>query len=375
MVTIEPVGTRSKAQVRRFVELPYRLYAGTPQWVPPLRPDVRELLDRRRHPFYEHSEAAFFLATRDGRDVGRIAALENRPFNAWHGVREADFYCFECEDDAEAESALFERVFEWARARGLTQIVGPKGFTALDGYGLLVEGFEHRQLMTMTNYNPARYPRVLERFGFAKVVDFVSWQLDKDTFVMPPQVRAVAERVKAQGTLRVVRFPNKRALVRTARAIGRAYNRAFVNNWEYYPLTDREIDYLVGKLMVVADPRLIKIIAHGDEFVGFLFVFPDLSAALQRARGRLGPLRILDLLLESRRTEWVAMNGAGILPAYQGLGGNALLYTEIEDTVRRSHFRCAELPQVAETAVQMRRDLAKLQARPFKTHRVFGREV
>jgi hypothetical protein len=166
-----------------------------------------------------------------------------------------------------------------------------------------------------------------------------------------------------------------RELVRRARAIGEAYNKAFVENWEYAPLSDREIDFLVKKLMLVADPRLIKVIASGDDLVGFLFVFPDLSAALQRMRGRLTPWGLLDLALESRRTEWVAFNGAGILPAYQGRGGNALLYTEVERTIRSSHFQYADLPQVAETAMQMRRDLEELGARPYKRHRVYGRAL
>lgn len=375
MVTVERVDPRSRAQVRRFLGLPFRLYAGTPQWVPPLRGDVLEMLDPAKHPFYERGDAEFYLAVRDGRDVGRLAVLENRPFNAHHGVREADFYLFECDDDPETAAALFARSFDWARARGLDRVVGPKGFSVFDGYGLLVDGFEHRQLMTMTNYTLPYYPGLLEGLGFEKEVDFASWQLDKATFVMPDAVRAAAERVKAQGTLRVVKFASRRALARTARAIGEAYNGAFVHNWEYYPLSEREMDFLLGKLMVVADHRLIKIIAAGDRFVGFLLVFPDLSAALQRAKGRLGPIRLLDLLLETRRTRWVAMNGAGILPEYHGRGGNALLYTEIEDTIRRSHFSCAELPQVAETAVQMRRDLAKLGARLFKTHRVYRKAI
>ena len=133
MVEIERVETR--AQVRRFVGLPYRLYAGHKQWVPPLWEDAALPLDRQKHPFYEHSEAEFFLARREGRDVGRIAALENRHYNAYHGKKRAQFYCFECEDDAEAAGALFARALEWAQARGLTEMVGPKGFGALTTWG------------------------------------------------------------------------------------------------------------------------------------------------------------------------------------------------------------------------------------------------
>ena len=375
MFNLEEVDTQSKAQVRRFLHIPYQLYANHPQWVPPLLTDMRTMLNRRKHPFYEHSNADFFIAVRDGQDVGRIAVLENRRFNETHGTRQAQFYLFECENDQEAATALFERAFEWAQARGLDRVVGPKGFGALDGYGLQVEGVEHRQMMTMMNYNYEYYPRLIEAVGFEKEVDFISCYINPDTFRLPERVHRIAERVKRKGTLAVHRFRNKRELIRWAGRIGEAYNRAFVENWEYYPLTEREVDFLVSNLVTVANPRLIKIITHGEDVVGFLFGFADVSAALQRARGHLYPWRVVDLLLELRRTKWVALNGAGILPEFQGRGGNALLYAEMDSTIREFGFQHADLTQVAETAVQMRRDLVNLGGKPYKNHRVYVRRL
>ena len=375
MITVEKVDTQSRTQVRRFLKIPFALYTNHLQWVPPLLTDIRTMLDRRKHPFYEHSDADFFIAVRNGRDVGRIAALENRRYNATHDTRQVQFYLFDCEDDPEAAGALFERVFEWAHERGLDQVVGPKGFGALDGYGLLVEGFEHRQMMTMMNYNYEYYPRLVEALGFEKEVDFVSCYIEADDFRLPERIHRIAERVKRRSNLTVQRFRSKRELVKWADRIGEAYNRAFVENWEYYPLTKREIDFLVSNLLTVANPRLIKIITHGDEVVGFLFGFPDVSAALQRAKGHLYPWNIVDLLLDLRRTKWVALNGAGILPEFQGLGGNTLLYSEMEKTIREFGFLHADLTQVAETAVQMRSDLVNLGGKPYKNHRVYVRRL
>jgi GNAT superfamily N-acetyltransferase len=375
MITIERVDTQSRKQVHRFLRIPFRLYASHPQWVPPPLMDVQTMLNRQKHPFYEHSDADFFIAVRDGQDVGRIAALENRRFNEYHDTRQAQFYLFECEDDQEAATALFERVFEWARARGLDRLIGPKGFGALDGYGLLVEGFEHRQMMTMMNYNYEYYPRLVEALGFEKEVDFISCYINADTFRLPDRIHSIAERVQRRGILTVRRFRSKRVLLKWASRIGEAYNRAFVENWEYYPLTEAEVKFLVSNLVMVANPRLIKIITHGDDVVGFLFGFPDVSAALQRARGRLLPFGIIDLLLEMRRTKWVALNGAGILPEFQGRGGNALLYSEMEKTILEFGFQHADLTQVAETAVQMRRDLINLGGKPYKNHRVYVRNL
>jgi GNAT superfamily N-acetyltransferase len=371
MLSIEQIDTRSRAQVRRFVDLPYRLYQHHPQWVPPLLGDMRLMLNRERHPFYEHSDADFFIAVRDGRDMGRVAALENRRYNDYHAKRQAQFYLFDCEEDQEAATALFERVFEWARERGLDHVVGPKGFSALDGYGLLVEGFEHRQMMTMMNYNYPYYPRLLEAVGFRKEVDFVSCYVNADTFRLPERVHRIAERIQRRGTLTVQRFTSKRELKRWVGRIGQTYNEAFTQNWEYYPLTEREIAFLVDNLTLVANPRLIKIITHAEQVVGFLFGFPDVSAALQQARGHLFPLGIVHLLREMRRTRWIALNGAGILPEYQGRGGNALLYSEMEKTVREFDFQHADLTQIAESAVQMRNDLENIGAEPYKNHRVY----
>jgi GNAT superfamily N-acetyltransferase len=375
MVETRKINTRDKADVNAFITFPFRLYDGYPQWVQPLLIDMHQVLNREKHPFYEHSKGDFFIATRNGRVVGRIAALENTRYNDYHDTRQAQFYFFDCEDDQEVAKALFERVFEWARVRGLDQVVGPKGLSAFDGYGMLVEGFEHRQMMTMMNYNYPYYPRLIEALGFRKEVDFVSCYLHVGDFHVPERVHRIAERVRQRGSLRVYQFRNKRDLRAWSLRIGRAYNRAFVENWEYYPLTEREIKFLTDNLMMVANPRLLKIIIHGEDVVGFLFAFPDVSAALQRAKGRLFPLGIFDLLLEMRRTRWVSLNGAGILPQFQGRGGNALLYSEMERTIREFHFDHADLTQVAESAVQMRRDLINLGAKPYKNHRVYIRDL
>lgn len=373
MLTTESIDPGRGADVRRFLEVPERLYRGDPNRVPPLRREAALLLNRSRHPFYDHSDASFFVAVRRGRVVGRVGALELRPYNLVHGVRHVSLTMFDCEDDPEAAGALFARVFEWGHARKLDRAVGPRGLSALDGYGVLVSGFEHRQLMTMTGYNARWYPRLLEAHGFGKEVDFVTYQLSSATFIMPPAVRRAAAR--AETSLRVVQYASKGALLRAARGIGETYNRAFTGNWEFYPLTVREVDFLIEQVRPLVDHRLMTFIAAGSEIVGFVLAFPDVSAALQRAGGRLTPWGILRLLLARRRASSVALNGAGILPQYHGRGGNALLYVQLERAIRAGGFARAELPQVAETAARMRRDLERLGAVPIKTHRVYSRQL
>ena len=334
MLTIEKVDTANKEHVKRFAELLYRLYKDCPPWVPPLYVDAYAYLDRAKHPFHEHSNVDIFLAVRDGQDVGRIAAIENKPFNHFHNMKKANFYFFDCENALVAAPLLFNRVIAWSKAYELTEVVGPKGMGPLDRYGMLMSGYEHRQSMTMFNYNYPYYEKMIEVQGFTKEVGFVSCFLPADKFQIPPHVEQIAQRVMKRGVLLVNRF--------------------------------------VKNMMTAADHRLIKIIAFGDEVVGFLFAFHDVSAALQRARGRLFPFGLIDILRELKRTDPVAVTRMGILPKHQGHGGNAILYSEMGQTLLDlKQFKNVEMTQVAESAVQMRADLKNLNGVEYKHHHVY----
>ena len=376
MLIIEKIDTEDKSQVKRFVQFYYDLYKNCPQWVPPLFVDAYLPLNRKKHPFFEHSQADFFLAVRGGEVVGRICAGENKLFNEYHKTRKAQFYFFDSIDDLEVVQALFEAASDWARQRGLDTLIGPKGLSPFDGYGILVEGFEHRQMMTMMNYNYAYYPKLVEALGFEKEVDFVSCYLPADAFKIPERVERIAEWAMKRGNLWVKHFKSKKELVGWAQRIGRTYNKTFINNWEYYPFTQGDVDYAVQNVFMVADYRLIKLIMHGEDIVGFLFAFPDASAALQRAKGRLFPFGIVDLLIEMKRTKTVSGNGMGVLPEFQGTGGNALLYYELGKTVLGNYdFKFVEMTQVAETTKQMRADLKNLNGVEYKNHRVFRKFI
>jgi GNAT superfamily N-acetyltransferase len=376
MFTIEKIDTEDKSQVKRFVQFYYDLYKDCPQWVPPLFVDAYLPLNRKKHPFFEHSEADFFLAVQDGKVVGRICAGENKLFNEYHKTRKAQFYFFDSIDDLEVAKKLFEAAFDWARQRGLDTLIGPKGLSPFDGYGILIEGFEHRQMMTMMNYNYDYYPKLVEALGFEKEVDFVSCYLPADAFKIPERVERIAQWAMKRGNLWVKHFKSKKELVGWAQRIGRTYNKTFINNWEYYPFTQGDVDYAVQNVFMVADHRLIKLIMHGEDIVGFLFAFPDASAALQRAKGHLFPFGIVDLLIEMKRTKTISGNGMGVLPEFQGTGGNALLYYELGKTVLDNYdFKFVEMTQVAETTKQMRADLKNLNGVEYKNHRVFRKFI
>lgn len=376
MIEVQQIDTSNKAQVNQFVQFHYDLYKNCPQWVPPFYSDIKTMLNRNKHPFYDQSDADFFIAIRDGKVVGRVAGLENRPFNQYHNKKEAIFYLYDCIDDQEVSDALFNRLFEWAKKRGLDTVVGPKGFTVFDGYGIQVEGNDLRQMMIMMNYNYPYYQTLVEKLGFEKEVDFVSCHMTAEKFQLPEAIHEISRRVQERGSFRIVRFQNKKDLTSWANRIGQAYNKTFVNNWEYYPLTDKEIKFNLDNLMSVADPKYIKIIVDKqEEVVGFMFGFPDISAALQRQKGHITPWGIVDMLLELKRTKFISLNGVGVLPQYQGRGGNYLMMSEMENTIRDNGFTEAELTQVAESAVQMRRDLENVGGKAYKNHRVYHRKI
>ena len=375
MISIEKVDTTSKSQVNEFVNFPFKIYEGVKEWVPPIISDIKLMLNKDKHPFHEHSDADFFVARKDGEMVGRIALIENKPSNKYHDTKQAAFYLFETVDDKEVADKLFEFSFDWVKKRGLNYLLGPKGLSSFDGYGFLVEGFDKRQMMTMMNYNLPNYPRFAEDVGFKKVVDWVSSYVHMPEFEVPEKILEVARRVEEKGKFQVKRFKNKSELKSWANRIGHAYNKTFVNNWEYYPLTDNEIKFAMDNIMVVAVPDLIKIITYNDEVVGFLLAFPDISEALQKYKGRLSPIALYNYLREIKRTKWVSFNGVGILPEYQGRGGNYLMMSEMVKTAQSYNFEHGELTQIAETATQMRNDLGNLGVKPYKNHRIYGIDV
>ena len=308
---------------------------------------------------------------RDGRAVGTIAAINNIPYNGHHGTRVGHFYFFDCENDPAASHALFAAAFGWIRQRGLREVIGPFAWGVM-GMGVLVEGFEHRAAMTMMNYNHPYYGSLVEAEGFVKLRDQLSMFIDARTFRLPERIRRVAEIALKRGSFEVPDFRRKAELRRHAQQIGKVYNETFQSHGdEFSPLSEREIDQVTRDLLQVADPSLIKLLLKRGEIAGFLFGFPDLSDALQKGKGKLNPVSIVRLLLEYRRTRQLVVNGAGILPRFQRLGGNAMLYAMLEKVASRRDYVSVDAVQIAETTELMLSDLRTLGARVSKTHRLY----
>lgn len=363
-----------RRDVRRYIELPFRLYHESLLWVPPFVNEVRAQLDPRRHPFYQHSQAAFFLALQGDEVVGRIAVLDNARYNRYRRERTAFFYHFDTVNERAVSRALFDAAFDWARGRGLDLMWGPKGFMAADGQGLLIEGFEHRPALGIA-YNYPYYGELLEDAGFEKQLDFVSCYLDRQMSI-PSRFLEVAEKVKRRRGFRTVRFRTKAELRAMIPRVTAAYNSAFVEVQGFVPVTEAEAKAIGDRILSVADPTLITLLMKEDDLIGFVLAYPDLSAAIQRCRGRLWPTGWYHLLREFKRTRWLNFNGAAILAPHRGLGGNALLYAELYHTlIGRTQYQYADLVQVQETNTRMIRELEALEVRPYKKHRLYRRSL
>lgn len=373
-MNIRKIDTRNKRDARKFVQFPNQLYRHCPQWVP-YPPDDGLAQLNPNGAFFRHSEADFFVAEAGNRLLGRICIMENRHYNQFHQARHAFFYLFDVVDDFTVAQKLFETAIEWSQARGLNKLVGPKGFVPFDGIGMLYEGFNHIPAMGIP-YNYPYYNRFMEQLGFEKEIDFTSFYLNANEFKMPERVMRAAEWVKARQHLRVKTFSSKAEIRRWASHLVDTYNKVFVNNWEYVPVTPEETAELLKRMLPIVQPEHIKFILNRhDEVVGFLLTFLDIARALQQTGGRLLPFGWLKLLLALRNTPWININGMGILEEYRGLGGNAILYAELEKTIRQSRVEHADLVQMADTVEYMLADMCTMGARPYKVHRVYRREI
>jgi hypothetical protein len=371
IIQIDP---SDRYRTQQFIDLPWKIFEGTPQWVPPLSIDTRRIFDRKGNPFYQHSDAAFFLAlAADGSPVERLAVLNNRHYNDYNHEQTAFFYLFESFNDQSTSNMLFEAGFNWARNSGLAKIIGPHGFSSLDGLGMLVKGFEHRPAFGIP-YNPSYYPELVEAAGFTTQTDIVSGYLSCD-MIFPDKIHRISELVQKRRGLTIARYHNRRDLRKLIPKFKDLYNGMLGSTPGNVPLTDQEAKSIADQLLWFADPRLIKVIMKGDTPVGFLFAYPDISAAVQKTKGQVYPFGWISLLLEMRHTKWVNINGAGILEEYQGLGGTAILFSEMQKSIAEGGFKHAEIVQIGVENDKMQRELHEMGIDFYKTHRMYQRAL
>jgi len=368
---VEVVPVTDGRDLERFIAFPYDLYRGDPLWTAQLRMDVRTLLSPKKNPFFQHAVVQCFLARRDGREVGRIAAIKNDAHTREHNDRVGFYGFFESVDDQSVANALFDAAAEWLRRQGFNTMRGPMNPSVNDDCGLLVDGFDTPPTLMMPHNNPP-YVALHERYGFRKAKDLIAFQ--SSSADLPERLSRGAKLVAQRKGITLRRLDMKRfdAEVELIKSI---YNEAWEKNWGFVPLTNDEIDHLAKQLKPVVVPDLVCFAEREGKVIGFSVALPDLNVALRHnPSGRLFP-GILKVLWYARRISRIRILLLGVLKGYRGAGVDALMYNWIWEQGARRGYTWGEGGWILEDNVPMVNAALNLGFRPYKTYRIYDKPL
>lgn len=372
-VEIQPLGFGPR-DLREFVEVQVRLYAGDPYFVPPIVSERVKFLSPDLNPFFAHARVQLFLARRGGVAVGRIAAVEDRAYNAFHGTRAGFFGMFDGPDDPEVAGALVDAAAGWLAERGLTEMLGPANLSTNHDCGVLVDGFDDPPAMMMP-YNFPYYARLCEGAGLAKAKDLWSYQLP--VIVSPPEkIIRVAERLQKADAVRI-RPLKLHELGRELRRVKAIYDASQDPAMEFAPMSQAEFDFIARRLRPLAllRPELCYFAEVDEEPVACSLTFPDFNAALRQARGRLTPAGLLRMLWATQRIDRLRVLWMGVRPGYRRRGLDAALCLHTMRAARRLGYREWEIGWTAEDNDLINHWLEDFGARRTKVYRLYRRAL
>lgn len=342
-LTIKKVTT--KRELKQFIRFNYEMYKDNPYSVPDLMDDMLGTFDRRRNAAFEFCEADYFLALRDGKIVGRVAAIINRRANETWNKKNVRFGWIDFIDDEEVSRELLRTVEDWGRERGMTHIQGPLGFTDFDAEGMLVEGFD--QLSTMaTIYNHPYYPLHMERLGYEKDADWVEFKIYVPDEI-PEKHKRISEIIMRKYGLKIVKSTSRKEIKeKYGQEIFKLMNEAYQPLYGYSALSQKQIDSLVNMYLPILDLRMVTLITDAeDRLVSVGISMPSLSEALQKAHGRLLPFgwyHLLKTLFLRKYPKCLDLLLVAVKPEYQNKGVNALLFYDLIPVYKQLGFEYAE---------------------------------
>lgn len=344
-MSVEIVKVTTKGQLRKFVTFPIdKLYKNNPYYVPSLVLDEMGTVDTAKNPAFDFCERDLFLAYKDGKIAGRIAAIINNRANEIWNQKYARFGFVDFIDDNEVVDALFDAAENWARSKGMEHVVGPMGFTDLDHEGLLIEGYDRISTMS-TTYSYPYYKEQIERVGYQKEIDWLEFRIPVPEQV-PERHQRIAKLVADKYGLKLLKFENLRQITPYVDKLFNQLNVAYAPLFGFTPLTKKQIDYYVKMYVPMLRWDLVSIIIKidTDEVIGFGIGIPSLSYALQKSRGRLLPFGWFHLLkdLKGKGNKVVELLLMGVAPEYQGKGVNALIFSDFIPSAYNAGFRFAE---------------------------------
>ncbi len=373
-MSVQVTALAGGGDLKRFIDLPYRLNANHPVWVPPLKLERRLFLSRRMNAFFSHGEAEYFLARREGRVVGRITAQVNHAFNDHQKKRWGWFGFLEFEDDQEVLDALLAAAEGWLRGRGMERMVGPASFAMNDESGVLIEGYDLRPMLVQP-WNPPYYQQRMEQAGMTKAMDLLMWNLEvSDRERVLPVIFELAAKVESEHGIRV-RPMRRRQLRKDMDSFAEVYNAAWANNWDFVPYSKKDLDAYAQEIQLVFDKHWCFIAERIDtgEVVGMAMTFPDINQVLAKMNGRLLPLGWWHFANKARITDRVRVGFLGVKPEYQHTGVAAKLYVEHFDAAAARPQKGGEMGWILETNTAMNRGMEAMGGRVVKRYRVYER--
>ncbi len=356
----------------RFIKFQWQIYKGDPHWVAPLFMERRDFLDPEKNPFFENAEMELYLARRHGQVVGRIAAIEDRNYNAFHGTKTANFGFFEAIEDQDVAQVLLAKVEEFAKARGLDRVMGPASPNSNYEWGLLVDGFGLDPSVQMP-YNPTYYASLIEGAGFTKAKDL--WAFFIDIAVDPdPKVIRIADKLREREGI-TVRAANIKDFYAELDRIKRVYNQAWEKNWGFVPFTDKEFEHLARDMKAIVKPDLLLIAEVKGEPVAFSMTLPNANEVLKHLNGRLFPFGLFKALYYQSKIKTARLVTLGIIQPYRKRGLDAILTLETLRAARRLGYTTGEISWTLEDNHLVNRAIELFGCRKYKTYRVYDKSI
>lgn len=368
MGNVEIVPVEDSQMRRKFLEFPYSLYRDDPHWVPPLRIAQKQLFDTKKHPFYAHADAQFFLARRGDQVVGRIAAIFDQNFNEFQKDRVGFFGFFESVDSQPVAEALLGAVREWLLKHCPRAVLGPVNPSTNYECGLLVDGFDASPRVMMT-YNPRYYPTLMENAGLHKAKDLYCYNTSP-VQVLGGKAERVADRALKSRHVRI-RPLSMKHFDQEVEVVWQIYSSAWSRNWGFVPMTREEFAFMAGDMKSILVPEFVLVGEVNGRAVGFALALPDINMALKHAGGRLLPLGLLKILYYQRFIRNLRVLALGIVEEFRTAGVAAGFYAALIREARRLHYQDCEISWVLEDNVLMNRSVEALGAKRNKIYRIY----
>ncbi len=368
--------TPSRKELKKYVRFGIDLYKGNDCFVPPLVSEETETLMPDKNPAFEYCDACSFMAFRDGKPAGRITAIVNELVNERTGKKEARFGFVDFTDDAEVVDALFNAAENWSRAKGMTEIIGPMGFTDMDHEGMLVEGFDELGTMA-TIYNYAYYPEHMQRLGYTKDTDWVEFRMTVPDSV-PDKFLRITDIVKKKYRLRNLSYTSRKKLKDDyGVALFELINQAYDGLYGYSPLSPAQIEYYIDKYLGILRLDCVSIIVDKDNsLVGVGISIPSFSKALQKSRGKLMPFGWIHLLKALKgKNDVVDLMLVAIKPEYQSKGVNALLFADLIPVFKKNGYKWAESNLELEDNANVQLQWQYFERRQHRRRRAFRKSL